>query len=372
MGELMRRYWHPVALSTDATTVPAALRILGEDLVLFRDGVGQPGLVHARCAHRGTTLYYGKVEERGIRCCYHGWLFDVEGHCLDQPCEPGGGLYKDKVRQPWYPVEERYGLVFAYLGPSEKQPPLPRFEALEVLRPGETVEAAGNCAATGGPFIVPCNWLQHWENVIDSFHVPILHGTFSGTQFSEIMNMIPEVSWAYTKHGIRSQQVRTLPDGTVMRRITEIAVPTLRLVPNPFARQASQFDRVETLTWTLPIDDTHFRLYSAGRVTEPGSFKPRVEGVDLLANYNWPAMTPAERQARPGDYEAQTGQGPITLHSEEHLAASDKGISMARRLLQQQLDAMAAGRDPINIGDDPAEPLIVFEAGNYVLGEGPP
>jgi hypothetical protein len=92
--------------------------------------------------------------------------------------------------------------------------------------------------------------------------------------------------------------VRTLPDGTVMRRITGIAVPTLRLVPNPFARDARQFDRVEALTWTLPIDDTHFRLYSAGRVTVPGSFKPRVEGVDLLANYNWHVMTPAERQAR--------------------------------------------------------------------------
>jgi hypothetical protein len=166
--------------------------------------------------------------------------------------------------------------------------------------------------------------------------------------------------------------VRTLPDGTVMRRITEIAVPTLRLVPNPFARDARQFDRVEALAWTLPIDDTHFRLYSAGRVTVPGSFKPRVEGVDLLANYNWHVMTPAERQARPGDYEAQTGQGPITLHSEEHRVASDTGVAMARRLLQQQLDAMAAGRDPINVAFDPAAPPLAFHAGNYVLGDGPP
>jgi nitrite reductase/ring-hydroxylating ferredoxin subunit len=372
MGELLRRYWHPVALATDATNVPREIRVLGEDLILFRDGGGRPGLVHARCAHRGTTLYYGKVEERGIRCCYHGWLFDVEGRCLDQPCEPGGGLHKDKVRQPWYPVEERYGLVFAYMGPPEKQPPLPRYETLEVLRPGEMVEAAANCAATGGPFIVPCNWLQHWENVMDSFHVPILHGTFSGTQFTEIMTMIPEVSWAYSPHGIRSQQVRTLPDGTVMRRITEIAVPTLRLVPNPFANAASQFDRVETITWTLPIDDTHFRLYSAGRVTEKGRFKRNAEGAGLLANYNWAAMTPKERQARPGDYEAQTGQGPITLHSEEHLVASDTGVAMARRVLQQQLDALAAGRDPINVAVDPAAPLVEFQAGNYVLGEGPP
>jgi nitrite reductase/ring-hydroxylating ferredoxin subunit len=84
--------------------------VLAEELVLFRDGRRRPGLVHARCCHRGTTLYYGKVEDRGIRCCYHGWLFDVEGRCLEQPCEPEMGLHRDRVRQPWYPVEERYGL----------------------------------------------------------------------------------------------------------------------------------------------------------------------------------------------------------------------------------------------------------------------
>ena len=91
-------------MSTHATDTPRQVRALGEDLILFRDGAGRAGLVHARCCHRGTTLYYGKVEERGIRCCYHGWLFDAEGHCLEQPCEPEGGLFRDKVRQPWYPV----------------------------------------------------------------------------------------------------------------------------------------------------------------------------------------------------------------------------------------------------------------------------
>ena len=104
MGELLRRYWHPVGLVGDATDIPRKVRVLGEDLVLFRDRHGRVGLLHARCCHRGTTLYYGKVEEDGIRCCYHGWKFDTEGRCLEQPCEPDGGLFKDKVRQPWYPV----------------------------------------------------------------------------------------------------------------------------------------------------------------------------------------------------------------------------------------------------------------------------
>ena len=119
-GEFMRRYWHPVAISSTLVERPRKVRVLGEDLILFRDKSGRPGLVTPRCAHRGAPLYYGKVEDQGIRCPYHGWLFDTEGRCLDQPCEPGGGPARHRVRQPWYPLQERYGLVFAYLGPPEK------------------------------------------------------------------------------------------------------------------------------------------------------------------------------------------------------------------------------------------------------------
>jgi phenylpropionate dioxygenase-like ring-hydroxylating dioxygenase large terminal subunit len=184
MGELLRRYWHPVGLSGDANGVPRKVRALGEDLILFRDGGGRAGLLHARCCHRGTTLYYGKVEDSGIRCCYHGWLFDAQGHCLEQPCEPQGGLFKDKVRQPWYPVEERYGLLFAYMGPPDRKPVLPAYECLEVMDEGEFVEADDSSLGGGGPTIIPCNWLQHYENVVDPFHVPVLHGSFSGPQFT--------------------------------------------------------------------------------------------------------------------------------------------------------------------------------------------
>ena len=141
MGELLRRYWHPIGMAADATDTPRKVRVLGEDLILFRDQSGRPGLVYPHCAHRGTSLYYGKVEERGIRCCYHGWLFDVQGHCLDQPCEPGGGKARDKVRQPWYPVQELYGLIWAYMGPPERKPVLPRYACLDVLDEGELLEA---------------------------------------------------------------------------------------------------------------------------------------------------------------------------------------------------------------------------------------
>ena len=286
MGELMRRYWHPVGLVSHATATPREVRVLGEDLILFRDGQGRPGLVQARCAHRGTTLYYGKVEERGIRCCYHGWLFDVEGHCLEQPCEPEGGKLRDRVRQPWYPVQELYGLIFAYMGPPEKKPVLPRYECLEVLDPGEFIDADDTSIGSGGDAIAPCNWLQHFENVLDTYHVPILHGNFSGTQFTEVMNKMPKVTWDYTERGVKAFSTRPLDGGKLMQRITEVVLPTLRVVPNPFV---GSYGRVESIGWTLPIDDTplpylHRRPRAReGRVPAQGRWccdQPQVEGHD--------------------------------------------------------------------------------------------
>lgn len=366
MGELLRRYWHPVALSSQAGGTPRPVRALGEDLILFRDGAGRPGLVYARCAHRGTTLYYGKVEQRGIRCCYHGWLYDVEGRCLEQPCETElGAKFRDKVRQPWYPVRERYGLVFAYMGPPERCPALPRYECLETLEPGELIDADDTSIGSGGAAIAPCNWLQHFENVVDPFHVPILHGSFSGTQFTEVMAQLPrEASFATTARGVASCTLRGLPDGRTLRRVVECVLPTVRAVPNPVH---GRFDvPCESLGWVLPIDDTHYRIYTAGRVREKGVFLPRASGEAHARRRAWSEMTEEERRARPGDWEAQTGQGPITLHSEEHLVGSDRGVILLRKLLARQLDVVARGGDPIGVGFDSEAPPIRLEAGNWV------
>jgi phenylpropionate dioxygenase-like ring-hydroxylating dioxygenase large terminal subunit len=361
MGELMRRYWHPVGLMSDAGATPKPVRAFGEDLILFRDGQGRPGLVTARCCHRGTSLYYGRVEERGIRCCYHGWLFDVEGHCLEQPCEPGGGRIRDRVRQPWYPVQERYGLIFAYLGPPEKKPVLPRYECLDVLEDGELIEADDSSIGSGGGTIVPCNWLQHYENIPDVFHVPILHGAFSGVQFVAQMGIMPKVKWEATPHGVKTISVRVLDDGRVHYRITEVALPTLRVVPNP---RVAQYARVESLGWMLPIDDTHFRIYVAGRVKQKGELGAKRSRMNGKL---WAELTEEEHQKFPGDWEAQVGQGPITFHSDEHLATSDTGVAMLRRFLRRQLDAVAAGHDPPGVSFDPHAPPVVFEAGNFIM-----
>ncbi len=361
MGELLRRYWHPVGMAADAGPTPRPVKVLGEELILFRDGRGQAGLVYPRCCHRGTTLYYGKVEERGIRCCYHGWLFDVEGHCLEMPCEPNPtGAQCQRVRQPWYPVEERYGLVFAYFGPPAKKPLLPRYECLEVLQPGEFVEADDSSIGSGGITIAPCNWLQHFENVVDPYHVPILHGSFSGPQFVEQMNTFPKVKFEYGRQGVKATSVRPGPEGKRFRRVTEAVVPTLRVVANP---RVAQYGMVESIGWTLPIDDTHYRIYVAGRVREKGElakFKSRYNGK------TWAELTPEEHQQFPGDVEAQVGQGAITFHSEEHLMSSDQGVSMLRVLLQKQIDIVAAGGDPVGVAFNAESAYVKFDAGQYL------
>jgi len=362
MGELLRRYWHPVGMGKDFSSTPLPIRVLGEDLIAFRGGDGKPGLVLPRCAHRGASLYYGKVEERGIRCCYHGWLWDAQGHCLEQPCEEdGGSKHRGKVRQPWYPVEERYGLVFAYLGPPAKKPVLPRYDCLEELASGEFIEADDSSIGGGGPPLIPCNWLQHWENVVDPFHVPILHGSFSGAQFVPQMGAMPKVKFDVTPRGVKVESVRPAEGGKLHRRVTEVVMPTLRVVPNP---RVAKYGKVESIGWVLPIDDTSFRIYVAGRVTENGElgrFRSKMAGKF------WWDLTEEEHQKYPGDYEAQTSQGPVTLHSEEHLSGSDGGVARLRRFLEGQLAIVAGGGDPACVAFNEKNAYVRLEAGQELL-----
>ena len=360
-GELLRRYWNPVGTSADATATPRKVRALGEDLVLFRDLQGRPGLVHARCCHRGASLYYGRVEADGIRCCYHGWLFDTEGRCLHQMAEPGGGPRRDAFRQPWYPLKERYGLVFAYMGPSAKMPALPRYNLLEELDEGEFLEVNDRSLGAGGGVIAPFNWFQHFENVVDPMHAPILHGQISGVQFVPQMGILPEVTYEYSQLGVIANSYRRLDDGRVLHRRTEAALPSLRLVANP---RVTRFGRTESIGWILPIDDTHFRIYVVGRVREAGeieSYRTRFDGK------LWADMTEEEHRAHPGDWEAMASQGPITLHSEEHLATSDRGVAMLRRFITRQVERVQRGEDPVGVAFDESDAVVDFSGGQFLL-----
>ena len=360
-GEVLRRYWHPVAKVEDATTRPVSLRVLGEELVLFRTRKGKAGLLHPRCIHRGASLFYGGVEDEGIRCCYHGWVFDTEGHCLEQPCEPDLGLHRDRVRQPWYPVEEQYGLIWAYMGPPDKKPVLPRYDTLEQLADDEQLIVNDQGVGGGGPAQLDFNWLQHWENVMDPFHVPILHARFSGNQFTPEMALIPEVEYEYTPLGVRSIQMRDLGDGRQLRRVTEVIFPNLRVVASP--KLAS--GQTNMIGWVVPMDDTNFRIFTVARDSDP----------DFLAKLRsthegkpWKELTDLEHQRLPGDYEAQKSQGPISLHSEDHLTTTDQGIAMIRRMMAKQHRAVAAGGDPVGVFFDESERLIRIEGGNYFEG----
>jgi phenylpropionate dioxygenase-like ring-hydroxylating dioxygenase large terminal subunit len=366
-GEYVRRYWHPVALASEVGPRPRNLKILGEDLVIFRDGSGRPGLLHRRCAHRGSSLFYGRIEEQGIRCCYHGWLFDVQGRCLEQPCEPSGGARRNQVRQPWYPVQERYGLVFAYLGPPEKMPALPRFEFLENLAAGERIFAECNAGITAYGDVavnvasVPYNWFQFWENHIDPYHVWILHSTFSDfAQFAQGFKTPPNVEFKLSGPGVVYHAFRDI-DGRVMKRIGQCILPNIAT----FAPVDLEVGPTRTINWAVPVDDTSFVGFTLSVGVE------RDCGFDALVmtpdGKTWSQMSDDEHQAYPGDFEAQMSQGPITLHTEEHLVQSDRGIVMLRKLVLKQIEAVRQGKDPIGVGFTDSDALLPLVAGNFFL-----
>ncbi len=359
-GELMRRYWQPVLASHNVTSRPREVRILGEDLLIFRDGQGRPGLLYPRCMHRGTSLFWGHVEPDGIRCCYHGWKFSVEGECLEQPCEPEGGLNRAAARQPWYPVKERYGLVWAYMGPAEKTPVLPKFDVLENLAPGERYGVFDNSFGahrdTEGPEVAPYSWLHMNDNIMDPFHVQVLHSTFSVTQFVKEFEVMPTVGFEYIEGGVIYIAYRKLDDGREVDRVSTWMMPNIMSVPSTELAAGKSVG----MAFVVPVDDSHCRIVSVRRQTGNAPRESyRVNGK------SWTQMSLAERQDVPNDYEAQAGQGPISLHSEEHLATSDRGIAMQRRMLEQQIRKVQEGGDPVGVILDPARELVTVPSGNF-------
>src|ERR1041384_6256875 len=182
-GEYLRRYWQPIALSEDLRDLPKKIRIMCEDLVLLRDGTGRTGLLALHCSHRGTSLEYGIVSERGIRCCYHGWLYDVDGKVLEIPGQPVQSTYQDRLFHPAYPTLEYQGMVFAYMGPPDKKPDFPIYDTFE-LPDYEIVPRKPN--------FLPCNWVQNKENQMDPIHVSFLHTIVSGVQFNDWFAEVPQ------------------------------------------------------------------------------------------------------------------------------------------------------------------------------------
>jgi phenylpropionate dioxygenase-like ring-hydroxylating dioxygenase large terminal subunit len=307
------------------------------------------------------------VDDEGIRCCYHGWHFDVQGRCTDQPCEPQHGLHRHKIRQPWYPVEDRYGLVFAYLGPTARKPALPRWDIFENLPADEKLFATGSSFSVGGDdsvTVLPWNWLQDWENTMDPFHVQVLHSTFTASQFAAEMAVMPKVKYELTELGMRYSAYRQLPDGREMDRNSPAIFPNILSTPDVQLQPGAS----TTMGWVVPVDDMNHRRFHVMRVpaaSDPLVTRPRQMYTEQGRPKAWIDMTEQERQSWPSDWEAQSGQGPITLHSEEHLATTDQGIVMLRRLLRKQIRIVQEGGDPIGVNLRADAPVQNVESGNF-------
>ncbi|GAA0761419.1 Rieske 2Fe-2S domain-containing protein [Ideonella azotifigens] len=372
-GELLRRYWQPIAMAEDATSRPKLIKALGEELVLFRSAEGEVGLLYPRCAHRGTSLLYGKVEEKGIRCCYHGWLFSPCGTCLETPCEPSSDT-KNRVRQPWYPVVEKFGMVFAYMGPPAEQPEFPTISLELDMQEGEYLVAKENTSGPNGPHPKIAasndyNWFQLFDNFADPFHVAITHYAINGMQFTESFGIMPEVETKYTDDGVVNRSLRRLPDGRLHQRIAQVIMPNLHCTPGVTDEDMSY----SSIGWLVPADDTSYRHYVLYRMGPNNDAIANLELLGFLKD-NWGPKhgrpfrewSLEDHQNWQTDYASQKGQGDITLHSEEHLTVPDTAIGMARRMFKKQGLAVASGKSPVGAGAG-VKRLIEVKSGNAFL-----
>ncbi|MEM9682971.1 MAG: Rieske 2Fe-2S domain-containing protein [Pseudomonadota bacterium] len=368
MGELMRRYWQPITLSEELTDLPQSVRILGEDLVVFRDGTGRTGLIDRHCAHRGASMEYGRIEPDGIRCCYHGWLFDVEGRCLEQPAEPPESKSRGEVRQPWYPTREFGGLVFAYMGPPDLMPEFPEYD---ILNGEDTVLTAYRNISRGR--VAQCNWLQIQENAMDPIHTAFLHQSISGKQFTELFGEHGRRDLTYEKTPTGCVYVRTstLPNGARYTRIAENFVPNARSIPDPyFSGEDAESEQSRVIGWWVPVDNTQtigFHI-EALRVVDgkpvPSFWATAKEG---RASATQPArQSYEETQREPDDMEAQVSQGPIAIHEMENLVSSDMGVAVFRQRLTEALKSMEKGKDPMGILRDPDNRVVTVLASNRI------
>ena len=331
-GEYLRRFWQPIIRSSELTDLPQRLRILGEDLVVFRDKRGAIGLLELYCPHRGTSLEFGLIGEKGIRCCYHGWLFDVDGTILETPGEPADSTLKERLFHGAYPVHEHEGLVFAYMGPPERRPAFP------VL---DTYHLPDYKLIARVPTVWECNWLQVKENSMDPAHLAFLHTLPGSEGFTADLKELGEWDWMETPIGMVYVDTRREGD-RVWVRVADFILPNIHQFPpnaDPMA-QRNSINRPLATTWAVPLDDTH--TMQIGYYHAPGGRELR-----RGAGFGQDASRPyKERQRVPGDYDAQVSiHGGVARHGLEHLAATDRGVTMMRNMIRRGIRAVRNGED---------------------------
>ena len=358
-GELMRRYWHPVAARSELTGInyTQPVRLLGEDLVLYIDRSGTLGLIGSQCPHRKMGMVYGVPEQHGLRCPYHGWLYDETGRCLEQPYEDAedpSGAFREKVTIASYPVQVLGGLVWAYLGP-QPAPLLPRWDYLVMDNLQRDIAYSE----------LPCNWLQCQENSLDPVHVEWLHGSFSNfveeqlgrppkrTRSRHTMIGFDRFDYGIIKrHGYEgsTEEVTEWADGHPI-----IFPYTLRQGGDGWDRQRWSQGNGPAVQIRVPMDDhttAHWWLRSFQR--EPGDTPqedvevPFVElpipSLDRRGRPQWPMFDANP----PQDLVAWFSQGLIQDRTTETLGRSDKGIILFRQMLEENIAAVEEGGDPMN------------------------
>lgn len=340
-GEYQRRFWHPVAYLSELDKVPLRVRALGEDLVLYKDGGGNVGCLALHCCHRNTSLEFGIIQDRGLKCCYHGRVFDADGTILDIPGEPNAEHMKKTLAQGAYPAHVFAGLVFIYMGPPERVPVFPVLDRMDLkgvkLVPGERL-----------PF--DCNWLQIKENSLDPIHTYTLHmipQTRGYQQFSDEFGIVPLFIWTETPTGCMYLGVRHVGDN-IWVRSTDTYGPNLHMISSivETGRQRKSANAPFLSMWTLPVDDGNSINFYISHVADdekmPWAKRREIEKFGQFQN----DRPYAERQWIPGDYDAMSSQGAINTHSSETLGSQDRGVVMFRRYVRTNIEAVQAGQDP--------------------------
>ena len=386
-GKLMRCYWQPAALVDELSgnRPVKPVRLLGENLVAFRDGQGRYGLIERSCPHRGTDLAFGRLERSGLRCSFHGWLFDVTGQCLETPAEPEGSRMCANIRQRAYPVVERNGILFAYLGGGDP-PAFPHFDCFAAPHK-HTFAFKGQ---------IECNWLQSLEVGIDPAHTSFLHRFFHdeepGTGYGKLfrdksidsdmpMTRImrefprPRIEVEPTEFGMRLITLRRISDANTHVRVTNLVFPNAFTIPMSSEMTITQ--------WHVPIDDTRHYWYAIFT-----SFGAPVDKDEMrrqrLALYELPDYIPRKNKSNdygfdPHEQEQETytgmgtdinvhdqwaceSMGPIQDRTREHLGQSDKAITAYRRILRGAIEAAGNGGKPLMVLDAPTAAKIIGPA----------
>jgi phthalate 4,5-dioxygenase len=365
MGNLMREYWLPAVLSAEVPTPdsdPVRVLLLGEKLIAFRDSAGQVGLIQNHCPHRGASLFFGRNEESGMRCVYHGWKFATDGTCVDMPNEPAESDFKSKVKAVAYPCQERNGIVWTYMGPRRTPPPLPSLEG-NMLPQGEW-----NVTAIQRE----CNWFQGLEGDIDTSHFSFLHagsmdvtsqqpGTFS---YYMLTDRAPRYSVVDTDFGTMYGAYRDTDDDRRYWRVANFLFPFWTMPP-----QGVLGNKVTARGW-VPMDDEHTMFFMTGPPLRRAPQSPAPAGPGnrmrpntsdwhgrfrLAANGSNDYLIDRERQRHNRGMDDFTGiqgihtqdqaitesEGPLYDRSSEHLASSDMMIIRVRRRLMTAAHALA-------------------------------